>query len=74
MTRSVARLLLLRRAMKTNSNKKLTLDLETVRTLTDETMARIIGGQKMPIVSTDTPSVCFDCTTFGPSFACTDAN
>ncbi len=51
--------------MKTIGTKKLNLDLQTVRTLTAE-LDTVVGGRGFGIVSTDTPSVCFACTTRNP--------
>src|SRR5262249_46514464 len=51
----------MRRTMKTISTKKLNLDLQTIRSLTGDTLSNVIGGQRQNIVSTDTPSACFAC-------------
>ena len=47
--------------MKTSNTKKLTLDVQTVRVLQDETLDQIAGGRRMGIVSTDSPSGCRPC-------------
>jgi hypothetical protein len=49
-----------------NNKKKLTLNVQTLRTLTGSTLDNAVGGRAQGIVSTDTPSVCFKCT-FKPS-------
>ena len=59
-TLEMARVVLLAARMKTTTTKKLSLDLETVRTLTGAALENIVGGRAHGIVSTDTPSGCFD--------------
>jgi len=43
------------------SKKSLRLSVETLRTLTANDTAGVIGGRRQGIVSTDTPSGCFAC-------------
>jgi hypothetical protein len=47
--------------MKNKTTKKLNLNLETLQTLTNAALDHAVGGVGMGIVSTDTPSVCFEC-------------
>lgn len=47
--------------MKTVAAKKLNLTLETLRTLNTDDLDRAVGGVAKGIVSTDTPSFCFEC-------------
>lgn len=47
--------------MKTISTKKLSLNLQTLRTLSGDALDLAVGGQAQGIISTDTPSVCFAC-------------
>jgi len=48
--------------MKTIANKKkLSLNLQTLRTLSGSALDGAVGGRDQGIVSTDTPSVCFRC-------------
>ena len=44
--------------MKTIPSRKLTLDTETLRTLTGDKLGQVVGGQAEGIISTDTPSFC----------------
>jgi hypothetical protein len=52
-----------------NNKKKLSLNVQTLRTLSGSALDNAVGGRAQGIVSTDTPSVCFKCdpTPFRPS-------
>jgi hypothetical protein len=53
-----------------NTKKKLSLNVQTLRTLSGSALDGAVGGRGFGIVSTDTPSRCFRCAPrppFNPS-------